>query len=180
MLECFVIMPIGAQETEFMWNQVYQPILRECDFRAIRIDEEDNGTLIPAQIIQQINSSVLIVADLTLARPNCYFEVGYAMGINRYNSLILCCREDHNIHSPKSKGCEHKLHFDLQSYGVLWWNKDDVDKFKQDLRLKVSKRKPKLKPVEEASGLLETTLEERLQAFTKSEEMEAAKWIKQN
>src|SRR5258708_134031 len=104
-MECFVIMPIKATETEFMCTDVYTPVIEAAGMTPIRIDEQDDGTLLPLQIVQQINSSALIVADLTLARPNCYFEVGYAMGINRYSTLILCCRDDHNIQDIKSKDC---------------------------------------------------------------------------
>lgn len=143
-MNCFVIMPIENPETEPIWENVYIPVIEGAGLAPKRIDKEDEGTLLPTQIVQYINQSPLIIADLTLARPNCYLEVGYAMGLNKYNNLILCCREDHNIHSPKYSIDSEKVHFDLQSYGIIWWNQNDLDSFKEKLAEKIEFRKEKI------------------------------------
>ena len=144
--ECFVIMPIDHPEVEFMWNEVYEPIINSLGYLPVRIDENDDGTLMPVQIVQYLNNSKLLIADLTMERPNCYFEVGFAMGLNRYSDLILCCRDDHNIYDPGHDPKGPKAHFDLNSHGILWWNKEKLDIFKKELQAKIKKRlsqKPK-------------------------------------
>jgi hypothetical protein len=182
MIECFVIMPIGFGETEPIWKDIYEPTLKELGFNPIRVDQQDDGTLLPAQIIQYINSSPLLLADLTLSRPNCYFEVGYAMGLNKYTNLILCCRDDHNTHSPKfDPKSGHKLHFDLQSYGVIWWAQDNLEKFKLDLKARIEQRKKKIDlPKEISTANPEPSKAKQLLNLIADQEKEAGKWIKQN
>ena len=48
------------------------------------------------QIIQMIHSARFIVADLTLERPNVYFELGYARGIDK--TVITTVRRGTNVH----------------------------------------------------------------------------------
>ncbi len=72
MPSCFVIMPMSNPETELVWHNAYKPAITGAGFLAIRIDEEDVGNLLPTQIFQNISQADLLVADLTLARPNCY------------------------------------------------------------------------------------------------------------
>lgn len=147
-VDCFVIMPIGNPETEIIWKEVYYPVIDKAELNPVRIKEEDDGTLMPVQIIQYINNSQLLIADLTFARPNCYLEIGYTWGINKYSNLILCCREDHNQDSPNFSNNAHKVHFDVQSYGIIWWQTDKLEKFSNDLidiikkRQEIIKRQP--------------------------------------
>ena len=43
----------------------------------------------------------MIVADITNERPNCYLEVGYAMGLGKKANLILTAREDTTTRVPE-------------------------------------------------------------------------------
>jgi hypothetical protein len=138
--ECFVIMPIGNPETEFLWNAVYNKVAKLCGVEAKRIDKIADGTTLPGQIIDQIQSTPLIIADLTLARPNCYFEIGYAMGLGKHLHWILCCREDHNPDSPDYQH-HHKVHFDIQSHDIIWWNKKNLSRFRSQLEEYIERRK---------------------------------------
>lgn len=175
-MDCFVIMPIGNPETEPVWEKAYFPIINGVSLKPKRVDIHDDGTFLPMQIIQYISGSQIIIADLTLARPNCYLEVGYAMGLNKYNNLILCCREDHNPDSPIFSKNQHKVHFDLQSFGILWWGNNNLDAFKVNLKQKIERRIKRLKhaPLSvELSGKPKTSNLEHL--MSKSQE-ELKKW----
>lgn len=169
---CFVIMPIGNETMDKIWDNIYLPLINEINYpdetlkstiklKPIRIDKHDDGTIIERQIVSYIQNSRIIIADLTFERPNVYLEVGYTMGNARYNNLILCCRADHNLHSQeylenipwykriylKLVKSRPKVHFDLQSYNILWWKESDLEKFKKDLtdliirRLKITESK---------------------------------------
>ncbi len=142
--DCFVIMPIQNEETEFLWEEVYKSTIEETGFRAIRIDEEEDGRSMHAQIVEYLKFSPLIVADITLSRPNCYWEVGFAMGQNKYSNLILCCREDHNPDSNAYNPETNKVHFDVNTYYVIWWTQAKLADFKQELKRKILQRKPKI------------------------------------
>ena len=123
-----------------IWTSVYEAATQGFGFSPKRVDVHDDGTLLKQQIIRYLNESDLIIADLTNERPNCYLEVGYVMGLNRYDRLILCCREDHNPDSANYVKGGKKVHFDLQGYGIVWWKPEDLKEFKRQLEEKISRR----------------------------------------
>jgi len=123
-----------------VWRSIYEPVIKGFGFSPKRVDVHDDGTLLKQQIIRYLNESDLIIADLTNERPNCYLEVGYVMGLNRYAQLILCCREDHNPDSPNYVKGGKRVHFDLQGYGIIWWNSAELEEFKKQLEEKIKRR----------------------------------------
>ncbi len=166
--EAFVIMPIGNEELEKVWKSIYLPAILESKLEPRRVDKHNEGKLLNSEIANFIKRSKIIIADLSLARPNCYLEVGYAMGINKFNNLILCCREDHNPDSPNFKKDSFKVHFDLSGYGIAWWKTDRLDSFKDEL-IKVIKWRLNLLSKQEVNVQAPTITEwiqtERSQAF---------------
>ena len=68
-----------------LWERVYQPVLEELGYQAVRADR-DVGALIISQMIQRLAIADLVVADITLANANVYYEVGVR-------------------HAAKEKGC---------------------------------------------------------------------------
>jgi hypothetical protein len=136
---CFVIMPIGREETDRVWAEAYEPTIKGSGLDAFRIDKRDDGGLLTQQIVHQIQVSYLLVADLTFARPNCYYELGFAHGVNRSFRVILCCREDHLPDSPLYDRT-NKIHFDLQNHGILFWKAADLEPFKRALRERIEQR----------------------------------------
>lgn len=124
----FVIMPIENPDTEFLWEEVYKPVLDELGYHPCRSKEDDNGQEMTGRIRWRINTSDLLIADLTLARPNCYYEIGLAMGNNRENNLVLCCRDGEPVH------------FDISTYYVVRWTRDRMDNFKNELKQKIQQR----------------------------------------
>jgi len=188
-LDCFVIMPIARSDTDAVWEHVYKPTIEACSLNALRIDKEDDGSLLPAQIIQYIQSAPFLVADLTYARPNCYYEVGFAMGLDKERRLILCCREDHNSDSSRFDPKVNKVHFDLQSHGILWWSEEDLPKFGRELQEKIEKRKDQVERERSrlAAGSVKTSvvtrdlatmLSEKMKQAVEREERAAATWRK--
>lgn len=94
--EAFVIMQIGNLQLDRIWSEVYLPVIKECGLEPKRVDKHTEGRLLNSEVAEFINRAKIIIADLTNERPNCYLEVGYAMGKNKFQNLILCAREDHN------------------------------------------------------------------------------------
>jgi hypothetical protein len=171
-LDCFVIMPIGRQETEAIWKAVYAPTIASCGCKPLRIDQEDDGGLLISQITNFLQMAPILVADLTFARPNCYFEIGFAMGLNKEKRMILCCREDHNADSPNFAK-SNKVHFDLQSYGIVWWDASQPQVFADALTVKLQQRKAALGQAQMLGGTVTTDLDEELRRLTKREEKDA-------
>lgn len=137
---CFAVMQIGNSELDRIWKEVYSPVIVECGLLPQRVDEQDDGRLLKPQIIELLNEANIIIGDLTNSRPNCYLEIGYAMGLGRHRQIILCCKEDHNADSPNYRPGQQKVHFDLQGYGITWWVPADLPKFRAELKEKLQRR----------------------------------------
>lgn len=140
MKQAFVIMQIGNPDLDIVYKEAIAPALKSCNLNPIRVDKHNEGRLLKSEIVGFIESSDIIVADLTNERPNCYLEIGYAMGLDKFRNLILTVREDHNSDSPNYKKGGPKIHFDLSGYDILFWEPNNILKFKEELEKRVRRR----------------------------------------
>ncbi|WP_374000293.1 hypothetical protein [Bdellovibrio bacteriovorus] len=138
---CFIISAFGDTNCDKVYEEVYVPICASLNLKPVRLDKVNDGSLVMNQIITNINDSEIIIADLTLARPNCYFEIGYAMGAKRESRVFLTCREDHNSASPNYKAEAHRIHFDVSGYDINFWEIDDLKKLHEQLEEKIKARR---------------------------------------
>lgn len=146
MREAFLIMQIGDPELDIVCKDFIVPALQSCGLDPKRVDKHNEGRLLKSEIVGFIESSDIIVADLTNERPNCYLEVGYAMGLDKFRNLILTAREDHNPDSQNYQKGEHKIHFDLSGYDILFWDPKNLNGFKEDLEKRVKRRLAVIEP----------------------------------
>lgn len=72
MKQAFIIMQIGNQDLDIVCKEVIVPVLKSCGLDPKRVDKHSGGRLLKSEIVGFIESSDIIVADLTNARPNCY------------------------------------------------------------------------------------------------------------
>ncbi|MBT9438025.1 MAG: hypothetical protein GAS50_02405 [Desulfobacterales bacterium] len=152
MAQAFVIMQIGNKELDNIFQKAISPAILSSGLSVKRVDKHNEGGLLKSEIITFIQESDIIIADLTNERPNCYLEIGFTMGIDKFKNLILTVREDHFPDNPKYKKGGPKVHFDLAGYDILPWSPDDVDSFKENLENRINRRlliiSPSEKPVE--------------------------------
>ncbi|WP_433116575.1 hypothetical protein [Micromonospora sp. CA-246542] len=79
--DCFVIAPIGPAGSEIrrrsnqIMKYLIRPVLSKQGYVAVRGDEMDQGGLITSHILTRIASDPLVIADLTDANPNVYYEL---------------------------------------------------------------------------------------------------------
>jgi len=146
MKQAFIIMQIGNPDLDIIFQDAIVPALKSCGFNPKRVDKHNEGRLLKSEIVEFIESSDIIVADLTNARPNCYLEVGYAMGLDKFLNLILTAREDHYQNSPNYSREGPKIHFDLSGYDILFWESDKLVQFKEELEKRVRRRMATLTP----------------------------------
>lgn len=133
-------MQIGNTELDRFYDEVLQPAIRACGLDPRRVDRHNQGELLKSEIIRGIEDAEIVVADITNARPNCYLEIGYTMGLRKNSHLILMCREDH---FPDSKGYAPdgpRVHFDLAGYDILRWVPGEPETTCDNLIQRIKKR----------------------------------------
>lgn len=140
MKQAFIIMQIGNSDLDIVCRDAIVPALEACSLDPKRVDKHNQGHLLKSEVVGFIRTADIIIADLTNARPNCYLEVGYAMGLDKFQNLILTAREDHNQDSPNYQKDGPKIHFDLSGYDILFWERSNLKGFKNELEKRVRRR----------------------------------------
>lgn len=144
--EAFIIMQIGNVELDRVYAEAIVPAVEASELAVRRVDQHNQGGLLKSEIIDFIQRADIIVADLTNERPNCYLEVGYAMGLDKFRNLILTAREDHHHESANYVRGGPRIHFDLIGYDILFWHQDALDEFQAELEQRIRRRSAVLAP----------------------------------
>lgn len=118
----FFICPLENDEVSHNYEFVIKPAIQQFQFDIQRADEISHTGTITDAILASINRSRFLVADLTDARPNCYYEVGYAHALGK--PVILLAKEGTT------------RHFDISTYKWNFWidYKDLKPKFETELK----------------------------------------------
>ena len=154
MRTAFIIMRIGDPSLETMCKDAIVPALKACGFDPKRVDKHEQGGPLKSEIIKFLQQSDIIVADLTDERPNCYLEVGYAMGLDKFQNLILTARYDHDVRARDHDPNGPKVHFDLDSYNILYWHPGKLAEFEQELEKRIRRRLVQVLPAPETKPRL--------------------------
>ena len=89
--KCFVIMPFDKE-----LNKVYGNIkaqLEEEGYHCVRADEVAGSTSIMGKILNQMLSSQFVIADITNANPNVFYELGVAHSYKDASNVIIIKEE---------------------------------------------------------------------------------------
>ena len=142
----FVIMQIGNPELDKIYENIFKPAIKAAGLKPKRIDQDNTGYILKKEITDYIENAEIIVADITNERPNCYLEIGYAMGLDKYKNLIFTVREDHHPESDNFVKGGPKIHFDISGYDILFWSPDELEGFKTKLTDKINRRLVTISP----------------------------------
>jgi nucleoside 2-deoxyribosyltransferase len=132
----FVILRIGASDVDKLFDEAIAPAAHECGLKARPVAITEGRETITGRILQLIDNSSLVIADLTYERPNCYFEAGYTQG--KGIPVIYMAREDHDPRRPGRKAKDPRVHFDLDAHKITYWSEDDL----KSARLELTQRIP--------------------------------------
>ena len=83
MKKCFVISPIVGEGTDVrrradqVFKYIIAPVCEKCGFEAIRVDQINQADSITQTIIDYLERSELVIADMTGHNPNAFYEMGY-------------------------------------------------------------------------------------------------------
>jgi hypothetical protein len=107
--EVFVIMSFEETDDLEDYKAAVEDVCKKAGFQAIRTDSRPAANT--HQIIDAVHNHIqtcgFVIADLTNQRPNVYYEVGYAKGLDK--KLILTSKKS----TP--------VHFDLYGYNRVEW-----------------------------------------------------------
>ena len=126
--ELFVAMPFDPELNAF-FEKVVEPAARAAGLDPVRIDRRPPEGYITEAILSTIRRAVLVLVDLTLERPNCYFEAGYARGA--FRRAIFTCRADHD--PRRTDRGSYRVHFDADTFPIIWWQPDDLASARAEL-----------------------------------------------
>jgi len=146
----FIIMQIGNSDLDKIYADIFVPAIKSTGLDPKRIDQDNSGNLLKKEIVEYIEKAEIIIADITNERPNCYLEIGYAMGLDKYKNLIFTVREDHYHESQNYIKGGPKIHFDVSGYDILFWDPNNLDKFKTSLTDKINRRLATISPTSKA------------------------------
>lgn len=103
----FVIMQYG-EPFDNLYKDVIKPICKDFNLDAIRADDIYKPGIILQDIIKEINEAEIVIAEITPANPNVFYELGYSHALNK-NTILFA-----------KKG--HILPFDIHSFRVIFYD----------------------------------------------------------
>ena len=104
-------MAFTVQEAGFLpADDIHGAIKRGCGAVGVdanRVDEVEHSGSITSLLLEQIRLHRFLISDLTHERPNVYYEIGYAHGLQK--EVVLTAQ----------KGTP--VHFDIASHNVIFY-----------------------------------------------------------
>jgi hypothetical protein len=91
--KCFVLMPFGPPFDEY-YRDVLVPAITDAGFLVNRADTIYRPGRVMSDVFAEIESSDVLVADVTTKNPNVNYELGFAHALRRPVSLISQSIED--------------------------------------------------------------------------------------
>ena len=98
---CFMVMPFGVKPTglgpgegpanvdfQALWFEVLEPVISELGYEPVRADQE-LGALIIVDMIQRLAISDLVIADISIANANVYYEIGVRHAAKPAHCVII-------------------------------------------------------------------------------------------
>jgi hypothetical protein len=105
----FVAMAIASDDAQLDdVLDAIQEAAKTCDIMAERIDQQVSNERITDRILEAIRVAEFVVVDLTHAKPNVFYEAGYAQGLGK--TPIYIARQG------------TKLEFDIKDYPVIFFD----------------------------------------------------------
>jgi nucleoside 2-deoxyribosyltransferase len=121
--KCFIVCPIGEENSptrtrsDKLLRHIITPVCEACGYETIRVDKVNHNESITEKIINYLEESDLVIADVTDVNPNVFFEIGYRKALGR-----------HIIHLSEKTT---KLPFDIATINTFPYDLNDLDSVEQ-------------------------------------------------
>jgi hypothetical protein len=86
--QAFVVMQFNTREYEDLFEEVIQPQCELAGLEAFRATDTYSPGIVISDIAREIARSRVVIAEITPANPNVYYEVGYADALRKPVILI--------------------------------------------------------------------------------------------
>jgi len=107
---CFVLMPF-KEEYRQVYDFVIKPTIEGTGFECVRADDLKKQRNIMRDVVEYIDKADLIVADLTDANPNVFYELGISHTLAKTTVMI-------------TQSVEQFVPFDLRPYRIISYSLD--------------------------------------------------------
>jgi len=110
----YVIMPVGADEQFADKRSILKKVAeREGVTPYFPFDRTTNITFDKDKTLSLMKDSDFVLADLSMERPSCYFELGLAQALGK--EVYLIAQENTDIHQAHGRRLTH-FYKDLSGY----------------------------------------------------------------
>jgi len=133
MKECFIIFKRRDPEFDRVLKESIYPALKSCDLKPVLTEENFNVQFNRSKKFQNIKNATIILADVTHDLPEIYFEIGFSMGFDKVDNLILIANKDFDKKSPNYKSSSKNKNINLTGLNILYLDSDDLMKFRKEL-----------------------------------------------
>lgn len=117
--EAFIVMEFGKPRTDDLYKYGILPPLKEAGFEPKRVDRYEFEGRITDEILQNLVTCQIVIAECSAANKNVFFEIGYALGNKR--DVIFLVDDAENI--P----------FDLKDFRFIIHH-DSIDALREQLK----------------------------------------------
>jgi hypothetical protein len=107
--EVFVVMPFGEPWSESVYQDMFEPAIRDAGFLASRGDSIVRVGELSTNVWRHITQAGLIVAEVSVPNPNVYYEIGLADALGKDVFLF----KQHDAQLPADFGGVHYYPYDL-------------------------------------------------------------------
>jgi len=126
-------MAFGKDDCELLYDTQIFPTLNGLDLEVIRVDRREHKDDLNNFIIRMLESSDMVIADLTYARPSVYYEAGFA---ERKIPVVYTARKDHLSRLQAEDSL--RVHFDLEMKKIISWAPPQDPTFSKRLQQRVN------------------------------------------
>lgn len=128
---CFIAQPFDGDVFDRRYEEIIVPSVRNCGLEPYRVDC-DSSVVVPVKSMEEyIAKASLFIADITLDNPNVWYELGYAIALNK--EVIMVCSDERSGNLP----------FDVQHRNVLLYRTksySDFTRYQASLESAISAR----------------------------------------
>lgn len=120
MKTCFVVCPIGEEKSPERENSdkvirhFIEPVCKELGFKVIRADYDATVDKINDKVIEYLEKSELVIADMSGHNPNVFYEFGYRQAL-KLPLIPIITKED-------------SIPFDVANLRTIHYVTNDIDK----------------------------------------------------